>query len=232
MKPYKENNSKTKFFNLYQYIAFLVVFPVVAIIWYKNFSSIKYTLLALSLPIITAYIIPAIGTNITKLWEFNNKRLMIGKFRVYHGFVLGSVTSLFGFLLYKIPTQDFNEGVLFAFLFGLFISIINFIYDAYAIKAGFIIVHNKPAYEGKNAFIIAADYALIYFFLFGFIYGIYLELLKYYFNNPAEFNQLIITAMHIFSLIIPTAIYAIVSKIRNKTWGVSKYIPEDSKLWK
>ncbi|MBR1617838.1 hypothetical protein IJ670_06770 [bacterium] len=95
----------------------------------------------MSLPIITAYIVPAIGTNVTGLWEFNNKKLMIGKFRLYHGFVLGSVTSLFGFLFYKIPSEYIN--IKHALLFGLFIVVINYVYDVYAIKSGFIIVHNK-----------------------------------------------------------------------------------------
>ena len=218
------NILRTKFFNIYQYIAFLVIFPLTVIVWYNSLSSIKYTLLAISLPVVTAYIVPAIGTNVTGLWEFNSKKLMIGKFRIYHGFVLGSVTSLFGFLLYKIPSEYLN--IKYAIIFGLFIAIINYLYDAYAIKSGFIIVHNKPAYEGKNAFLIAADYAPIYFFFFGFIYGIYVEIIKYYFNNPIKFSYLIILLMHISALILPTAIYAIASKIRNKTWGIYKYSPK------
>lgn len=222
------NILRTKFFNIYQYIAFLVIFPLTVIVWYNSLSSIKYTLLAISLPVITAYIVPAIGTNITGLWEFNNKRLMIGKFRIYHGFVLGSVTSLFGFLFYKILSLEviFTDYIKYAILFGLFISIINYFYDVYAIKSGFIIVHNKPAYEGKNAFEIAADYAPVYFFCFGLIYGIYVEIIKYYYNNSVEFSYLIILLMHILSLILPTGIYAIISKIKNKTWGICKYQPK------
>lgn len=224
---------QAKFLNIYQYVAFLVIFPITAIVWYHNLLSIKYTILAISLPVVTAYIVPAIGTNITGLWEFNNKKLMIGKFRIYHGFVLGSVTSLFGFLLYKIPINlSISNYVEYTFLFGLFIAMVNYIYDVYAIKSGFIVVHNKPAYEGKNAFIIAADYAPVYFFFFGLIYAAYVEIIKYYYNNPIKLSYLIIILMHVLSLVVPTAIYSILSKIRNKTWGICKYSPKGGNRWK
>ena len=215
-----------KFYNLYQYIALLVIFPLITIIWYKKLDDIVYTILTLSLPILTAYIVPAIGTNVTNLWEFNNDKFMIGKFRLYHGFVLGSATSLFGYLFLLIfPSYtNLNDVILSAFYFGLFMSAINFIYDAKAIECGYIIINNKPAYEKKNAYIIAADYAIIYFFTFGFIYATYLKILQQFQANN-NIDTLIILLMHFASLLIPTMLYAISSKLRHKTWGISKYKP-------
>lgn len=215
-----------KFYNLYQYVALLVIFPLITIIWYRKLDNIVYTILSLSLPIITAYIVPAIGTNVTNLWEFNNNKFMMGKFRLYHGFVLGSATSLFGYIylsLYSTYTT-LNDVIISAFYFGVFMSVINFIYDAKAIECEYIIVHNKPAYEKKNAYIVAADYAIIYFFTFGFIYASYLKILQHFLSNN-NINWQIIILMHFASLIVPTMFYAIYSKLRHKTWGISKYKP-------
>ncbi len=221
-----------RFYSIYQYIALFVIFPFAVYIWYKALLNIKYTLLILTLPVITAYVVPAVGTNITKLWEFNNQRFMIGKFRIYHGFVLGSVTSIFGYFIYKISPlwSGYFNAVLAALLGGAFIAFWNLIYDIYAVKCGFIVVNNKSAYENKSAHEIVFEYAPVYFYCFGFIYCFYVKLFEKLMTIPMDkFFYTVVVLMHIVSIILPTLIYACISKKVNGYWGIYKYIKEDDK---
>ena len=220
-----------RFYSIYQYIAVLILLPIAVCIWYKSLLSIKYTALMLSLPVITAYIVPAVGTNFTNLWEFNNKKFMIGKFRIYHGFVLGSVTSIFGYLIYKIsPVWDGGVNAVIISLFGgAFIAFWNVIYDIYAVKCGFIVVNNKSAYEKKSAHEIVFEYAPIYFYCFGFIYCFYIKLLECLIILPENgFFYVLIILMHLVSIFVPTLIYACISKKINGYWGICKYTKENN----
>jgi len=45
----------------------------------------------LGIPVLYAYIVPAVGTNVFRIWEFNT-RLRLGRFRPHHGFVFGSAS--------------------------------------------------------------------------------------------------------------------------------------------
>ena len=45
------------------------------------------------MPIAHAYIVPGIGTNVLRVWEFDT-RLRLGRFRPHHGFVFGSATAM------------------------------------------------------------------------------------------------------------------------------------------
>lgn len=213
-----------KFYNIYQYIAFLIIFPLSTYIWYGELKNIEHTLLVISLPVIVAYVIPALGTNVTKLWKFNTKH-RIGNFRIYHGFVLGSVMNIFGYMLYKISPvyNGILESFFFAVIAGSFISFWNWYYDIYAVKAGFIVVNNKPALEGKSAHEIVADYAPVYFFVFGFIYAIYLKILEVYFLNPYEKFYITAILMFLAALILPTAIYMCFSYTKHKDFGIFPY---------
>ncbi len=83
-----------QFFNIYQYLAPLILTPLSFWLWWRFYEGNLYlTLMAWLMPILFAYIVPGVGTNILKVWEFNTK-FRLGKFRVHHGFVFGSATSL------------------------------------------------------------------------------------------------------------------------------------------
>lgn len=213
-----------RFYSIYQYVAFLIFFPLSTYIWYKELGSVKNTLLVILLPIVVAYIIPAIGTNVTKLWKFNTKH-RAGNFRIYHGFVFGSVLNLFGYMLYKVSPSysGILESIFFAIISGSFIAFWNWYYDIYAVESGFMVVNNKPAYEKKSAHEIVADYAPVYFFMFGFIYALYLKCLEYYFVKPYNNFNVVVTAMYLVALIVPTLVYMCFSYIRHKDLGISEY---------
>ena len=150
-----------KFFSLYQYIVPILFFPLAYYLWYLKFQGDhRLVLLVLSIPILVAYVIPGIGTNYFKMWEFNTK-LRIGKFRPHHGFVFGTGMSLFGLLCIPstIESLGWFDMVRAGLITGSFMGFWNWIYDIYAIRSGFMFVYNRRYAEGAGPEAIATDYA-------------------------------------------------------------------------
>jgi len=72
------------FFNVYQYAAPLVLLPLAYWLWLQRCAGEhRLAALALAIPVLFAYIVPAIGTNVLRIWEFNT-RLRLGRFRPHH----------------------------------------------------------------------------------------------------------------------------------------------------
>ena len=93
-----------KFFNIYQYLAPVILLPLSYYLWWRRMAeSHKLALFMVSIPILFAYIVPALGTNWLKLWEFNT-RWRLGRFRPHHGFVFGSAISLMGLFCVTEPS--------------------------------------------------------------------------------------------------------------------------------
>lgn len=203
------------FYQIYQYAAFLILFPFSVFVWYRELASWLNTFYVVSMPVLVAYVIPGLGTNVTKLWSFNT-RFKIGNFRFYHGFVLGAAMNLMGYMLYRISPQYTGvlDGLFFCLTAGGFIGFINWYYDIYAVKSGFIVLYNRPAYEGKSAHEIVMDYAPVYFFMFGFVYGIYMKTLQAYFAAPYEHFLWVLAGLYGISLVVPTGVYALWSYVR------------------
>ena len=77
------------FFNIYQYAAPLVILPLSYWLWLERCAGQhRLAALMLAIPVLYAYIVPAVGTNVLRIWEFNT-RLRLGRFRPHHGFVFG-----------------------------------------------------------------------------------------------------------------------------------------------
>jgi len=212
------------FYRIYQYIAFLILFPCSVVVWYRELGSWLHTFYVASMPVLAAYVIPGLGTNVTGLWSFDT-RFKIGNFRFYHGFVLGAAINLMGYMLYRISPEytGFADTCFFGLIAGGFIGFINWYYDIYAVKSGFIVVYNRPAYERKSAHEIVMDYAPVYFFMFGFVYGVYLKVLEAYFSTPYQGFLWILLGMYIVSLILPTGVYALWSYLRYGDCCISAY---------
>jgi hypothetical protein len=140
-----------RFFNVYQYLALAVLFPLAYWLWWRRCDgSHRCTLLLLAMPVLYAYIIPGLGTNWLKLWEINT-RLRLGRFRPHHGFVFGSATSLIALLCAEPRPADFGTWDVFrsGFVMGSVLAFWNWLYDIYAIKAGFITVYNRATRRTK-----------------------------------------------------------------------------------
>jgi len=85
-----------------------VLFPLSYWPWWTRYGyDHPLTLFALSIPIVFSYVVPALGTNWLRIWEFNT-RLRIGRFRPQHGFLFGTATSLFGLLCLGYPPPHFD----------------------------------------------------------------------------------------------------------------------------
>jgi|RhiMethySRZTD1v2_1073278.scaffolds.fasta_scaffold06863_9 hypothetical protein len=170
-----------RFFRLYEYLAPLVLFPVSYYLWLSRFDGRHdFVLLALSLPVVFAYVIPGLGTNWLKLWEFNT-RLRLGRFRAQHGFVFGSATSLFALLcMDQTATHGWFEWFRTGFIMASVLAFWNWLYDIHAIRAGLIVVYNLPYSRRQGPEAIATAYAPVFFGSFGACYGIALSIDRYY----------------------------------------------------
>ena len=161
-----------KFFDWYQYLGPLILTPFSFFLWWKSSDgSMELILIAWLIPIVYAYIVPGIGTNILKVWEFDTKH-KIGKFRLQHGFVFGSATSTIAWFSYSSPVTSIFDVIQISFIFASVLGLWNIIYDIKAIKSKILIVYNQPWADGKSEEAIVMDYAPWFFAGFGMVYGL------------------------------------------------------------
>jgi hypothetical protein len=170
-----------RFFRIYEYAAPLILFPASYYLWLKPFDDRHdFVLLALSMPVVFAYVIHGLGTNWLKLWEFNT-RLRLGRFRAQHGFVFGSATSLLALVSLEAQTAGVGWLALFraGFIMGPVLAFWNWLYDIHAIKAGLIVVYNLQYSRRLGPEAIATAYAPVFFGTFGACYGIALSIYRH-----------------------------------------------------
>jgi hypothetical protein len=161
------------FFNIYQYLALMVIFPLAYYFWLQRYEGDhELVILIMSIPILFSYIVPAVGTNWLKIWDFDT-RFKLGRFRFQHGFVFGSATSLI--TVFVLPLETGREGLLnllwAAFTLGSVLALWNWLYDLFAIKAHFLLVYNRAWHEGQKPETISLHYAPAFFGMFGLFYG-------------------------------------------------------------
>lgn len=158
-------------FEWYQYLAPIILTPLSFWLWWTSFEhNIYLVLMAWLLPIVYAYIVPAVGTNILKVWEFDT-RLRLGRFRPHHGFVFGSATSTLVWLCQLEPARSGFEVLKTGFIVASVLGLWNIIYDIRAIRSGILKVYNQPWADRQGAEAIALDYAPWFFAGFGAVYG-------------------------------------------------------------
>lgn len=168
-----------KLLELYQYVAPVILTPLSFWLWWKTFNGdIKLVLFAWLLPIIYAYIVPAVGTNILKVWEFDT-RFRLGRFRPHHGFVFGSATAVIAWLCHIETASTGIDVIKYAFVFASVLGFWNVIYDIKAIQSGILKVYNQPWANQQGAEAITMDYAPWFFAGFGAVYGAGLQVRKY-----------------------------------------------------
>jgi len=158
-------------FEYYQYIAPVVLTPLSFWLWWSSYNGdIKLVLVAWLLPILYAYIVPAVGTNILKVWEFDTK-YRLGRFRPQHGFVFGSATSMLAWLCHFDPITSGFDLIKFSFILASVLGFWNVIYDIKAIQSGILKVYNQPWANRQGPEAITMDYAPWFFAGFGAVYG-------------------------------------------------------------
>lgn len=155
----------------YQYVAPAVLTPLSFWLWWQYYDgAIWLVLMAWLLPILYAYIVPGVGTNVLKMWEFDTS-LRLGRFRPHHGFVFGSATAAIAWLVHGDPADGLLDIVRLSVVFASVLGFWNLLYDVKAIEARHLRVYNQPWAEGKQAESVAMDYAPWFFAGFGAIYG-------------------------------------------------------------
>ena len=198
------------FFNIYQFLAPAILVPLSYWLWWTRYEHRHdLVLLVISIPVLFAYIIPGIGTNVLGLWEFNT-RFRIGKFRPHHGFVFGSATSMLTLVCLPRTTSaiDVWEVVRAGIVLGSVIGFWNWYYDVRAIKAGFILVYNRPYADRLGPEAIAMDYAPVLFGSFGLCYGAALRLIEWQLLQLENWHRYwwLLVGSNAFVLTVPVAI--------------------------
>lgn len=159
-------------FEWYQYLAPAILTPLSFWLWWEVYTGdIKLVLVAWLLPIVYAYIVPAVGTNILKVWEFDT-RFRLGRFRPHHGFVFGSATAMLTWLCYFDRAESVFDALRFGIVIGSVLGFWNVIYDIKAIRSGILKVYNQPWADRQSAETITLDYAPWFFAGFGAVYGL------------------------------------------------------------
>ena len=193
-----------KALSIYQYAAPALLAPLSLWLWFREYRDWRLALAAWLLPIVWAYVVPAVGTNVLQVWEFD-VRLKLGRFRPHHGFVFGSATATIAWALHGFPWP----------LLALVLFAINYAYDVVALRSGILHVYNQPWAEGRGATSIAADYAPWFFGGFGAIYALGVGVMERF---GTEWFFAVLAA----SLVLPTAVYALASKVRHGHWGIRR----------
>jgi hypothetical protein len=214
------------FFRWYQFVVPLALFPVSYLLWLQRYDG-DHTMVwfALSMPVVFAYVIPGLGTNWLGLWEFNT-RFRLGRFRPHHGFVFGTATSLFGLVCVPEAAAGFSlgESLRAALVTGSVIGFWNWLYDIYAIKSGFIIIHTRLAAEGEPAEVVATGHAPVYFAVFGACYGVCLQLAD---ALSAAVNRDVYLALglvgNLAGLVFPVLAYVLWSRVSLGETGLRSY---------
>jgi hypothetical protein len=208
--------------NLYQYVAPAILAPASFVLWDRTYGNdLRLVAVAWLLPIAWAYIVPGIGTNLLKVWEFDT-RLRLGRFRPHHGFVFGSATAMIAWLVKPRPANDPLDILRDAVVMGLVLGVVNVLYDIKALESGILIVRNEPWARGEPARSIAMDYAPWFFGGFGAMYGAGLSFIEWMKAtgrlDDATFGAAF-AAVTCATLLVPVAGYMLQSRRRWGHWG-------------
>lgn len=188
-----------KLLHIYPYLAACLLSPLAAYLWWQEYQNLFQMLLAWLIPVLWAYIVPGVGTNICKVWEVKSK-FNIGRFRIQHGFVFGSATALLSWLTHQYTAQTILDIFISAIILCSVIGFWNILYDIVAIKAGILFVYNEPWANNKGAEAIVLDYAPWIFGGFGFCYGLTISGYEYIVHHYGQLSYLFFTAFFILGL--------------------------------
>lgn len=158
--------------SLYPYVAPVILVPLTYWLWLGEYAGNHHLVsIVWGLPVLWAYIVPGIGTNVLKVWEFDT-RLRLGRFRPHHGFVFGSATAMLAWLVHASPAQSWSDAFRFALVLASVLGFWNLLYDVKALEAGLLRVYNQPWADGHSEPAVALDYAPWFFAGFGGVYGL------------------------------------------------------------
>jgi hypothetical protein len=201
--------------SIYQYVAPLVLGPLSFFLWRREYAGeLRMLAVAWLIPILWAYIVPGIGTNVLKVWEFDT-RLRLGRFRPHHGFVFGSATATLGWLVHTTAQSGWDVARN-AFVLCCVLGFVNLLYEVKALQSGILRVYNQPWADGRGPVDVALDYAPWFFGGFGAIYGAGIATMELI---EPRWSATIFAVTLLLALIVPTAGYIVQSILRHGHWG-------------
>ena len=208
--------------HVYQYVGPAVLAPLSLLLWQREYAGeLKLTAAAWLVPVLWAYIVPGIGANVFKMWEFDT-RLRLGRFRPHHGFVFGSATAMIAWAVHAGPAQDLYDVARAGAVLGSLLGFVNLLYDIEALKAGILTVYNEPWARGEPAEAIAMDYAPWFFGGFGLVYGAGLGAMERLHAGGVLSVPVFLGAFALMLglvIVLPTAGYMLQSRCRYGHWG-------------
>ena len=203
---------------IYPLLGPLLLTPLALWLWWREFQGAwPPTLTAVGIPILWAYLVPAVGTNLLQVWEFD-VRFRLGRFRPQHGFVFGSATAVLTWLVHLQPAADAVGALRFGLVLACVLGWVNLLYDIKALQAGILRVYNQPWAEGQGAQAVAMDYAPWFFGGFGASYGLALGLLEW--QAPTRHWVPIFLGILTTTIVFPVAGYMLQSKRNHGHWGL------------
>ena len=155
---------------LYQYLAPAILAPLSLYLWWREYGNWPQVLIAWLIPVLWAYIVPGIGTNVLKVWEFD-VRWKLGRFRPHHGFVFGSATSTLAWLVHGQAAQSAADVARYSLVLCSVLGFWNLLYEVKALRIGLLRVYNQPWADGFGHEATALDYAPWFFGGYGAAHG-------------------------------------------------------------
>lgn len=164
---------------IYQYLGPLVMAPLSLGLWWREYGDPLQSVVVWAIPVLWAYIVPGIGTNVCKVWEFD-VAWKLGRFRPHHGFVFGSATAMLAWLAHGESARSLTDAARYAFVLCAVLGFWNVLYEVKALRIGLLKVYNQPWANGGGPEAIALDYSPWFFGGFGAAYGAVISALELY----------------------------------------------------
>jgi hypothetical protein len=155
---------------IYQYLGPILLTPLSLSLWWREYDLPLQAVAVWLVPILWAYIVPGIGTNVCKVWEFD-VAWKLGRFRPHHGFVFGSATSMLAWLVHGHAAVSLADVGRYSFVLASVLGFWNLLYEIKALRIGLLKVYNQPWANNEGPAAIAIDYSPWFFGGFGFAYG-------------------------------------------------------------
>ena len=169
---------------IYPYLGPLILVPATLVLWWREYSDPLQAIAVWIVPVLWAYIVPGIGTNVCKVWEFD-VAWKLGRFRPHHGFVFGSASSMLAWLSHVAVAHSAGDVVRYAFVLCSVLGFWNILYEIKALRIGVLKVYNQPWANGEGPEAIALDYSPWFFGGFGAAYGTFIATLEVHVGNHA-----------------------------------------------
>jgi hypothetical protein len=164
---------------IYQYLGPAILAPLSLVLWWREYGDMRQAIAVWAIPILWAYIVPGIGTNVCKVWEFD-VAWKLGRFRPHHGFVFGSATTMLAWLIHDGVADSPTDIARYAFVLCSTLGFWNILYEIKALRIGLLNVYNQPWANGEGPEAVALDYSPWFFGGFGAAYGTAISAIELY----------------------------------------------------